>query len=158
MISTRSMPLVGKGAFSKVYRKNAKRVLIKSKDPVKEAMACGFFPESSMFPKVTHVGNSACGNWKYYEEKYYPRVRSLKKKLTPFEWEFYCVLRDINWGVPTRDGIRSIPNKFTARRQALLDAHSGLQNYNPHPRFEISPRNVAVHNSKLILLDCFFIH
>jgi hypothetical protein len=44
--------------------------------------------------------------------------------------------------------------KWAAR--ALNEQIDGLMNYGADIRFEISPRNVAVKNGKLILLDCFF--
>ena len=53
--ATKALPLIGRGMFSTVYRKNAKTVLIKSVDPVKECMAMGWFPSSRMFPKTTRV-------------------------------------------------------------------------------------------------------
>jgi hypothetical protein len=39
----------------------------------------------------------------------------------------------------------------------MQDAVEACANYGSDVMFEISPRNVAVHNGNLILLDCFFI-
>ena len=158
---TNTMPCIGRGAFSTAYRKTRSKVLIKSRDQVKECMALGWFPRTPLFPSITHVATSACGNWKFYEERYYPRVRGLKKNLTPFDWEFYKALknladsgrRDTNWSAK----FEQLPSKFERRKLLLQEACNVLYNYNSNVHFEISPRNVAVHNSRLVLLDCFFI-
>lgn len=88
------LPLIGRGVFSTVYRKNAKTVLIKSVDPVKECMAMGWFPSSRMFPKIARVAilDDDQGT-ALYEQRYYPKVKSLKAALKPMEWEFYKELR-----------------------------------------------------------------
>jgi hypothetical protein len=38
----------------------------------------------------------------------------------------------------------------------MLDALDACANYGNDVCFEISPRNVAVKNGKLVLMDCFF--
>lgn len=166
--ATKSLPLIGRGMFSTVYRKNAKTVLIKSVDPVKECMAMGWFPSSRMFPKTTRValldGDQGTA---LYEQRYYPKAKSLKAALKPAEWEFYQELRDVqcryNYGwddYKALDSLQSLisnlPSKYARKKAALLGAIDALTDYGPDIRFEISPRNVAAHNGNLILLDCFF--
>ena len=166
--ATTTLPLIGRGAFSTVYRKNAKTVLIKSVDPVKECMSMGWFPRSRMFPETTRVaildGDQGTA---LYEQRYYPKVKSLKAALKPAEWEFYRELRSMQNNVNSflddykaLDSLQSLvsnlPSKYARKKSALLGAIDALTNYGPDIRFEISPRNVAVHNGSLILLDCFF--
>lgn len=160
---TNAMPCIGRGAFSTVYRKSRNKVLIKSRDRVKECMSLGWFPKATMFPTITHVATSADGKWKFYEERFYQRTQGLKKHLDPFEWEFYQELRKLfcNWHRGFKnwhDEFERLPAKFNHRKKKLQEACMALQNYDPNPRFEISPRNVAVHNRKLVLLDCFYIY
>ena len=166
--ATKTLPLIGRGMFSTVYRKNAKTVLIKSVDPVKECMAMGWFPSSRMFPKTTRVAilDDDQGT-ALYEQRYYPKVKSVKAALKPAEWEFYRELREMQSNInPFLDDykaldslqslIKALPSKYARKKAALLGAIDALTNYGQDIRFEISPRNVAAHNGNLILLDCFF--
>ena len=166
--ATKTLPLIGRGMFSTVYRKNAKTVLIRSVDPVKECMAMGWFPSSRMFPKTTRVAllDDDQGT-ALYEQRYYPKVKSLKAALKPAEWEFYQGLREMQGNInrllddykaldSLQSLIKALPGKYARKKSALLGAIDALTNYGPDIRFEISPRNVAVHNGSLILLDCFF--
>lgn len=155
------MQQIGKGAFSTVYKKSNTRVLIKSRDHVKECMSLGWFPSSKIFPSLKRVGSSECGKYTYYEQKYYPKVKSLKNSLKPFEYEFYIVLREVSsksfGGFYELHGeFQTIPKKFSRRVAVLREALDALSNYGLDIGFEISPRNVAVNNGCLVLLDCFF--
>lgn len=150
------MKLIGKGTFTKCYLLPCKKkVLLKTDDPVKECMGNSWFPNSRLFPKLKTTDEG-------YISKYYPRVKSLKDSLEPKEYEKYTELRKL-W----RDNDHSITNYYTcievfktvknkAMKKALLEAVNSLANYGSDICFEISPRNVAVNNGKLILLDCFF--
>jgi hypothetical protein len=163
-MNTNGMKKIGNGAFSTVYKKSRSKVLIKSRDNVKECMALGWFPETSLFPRIERVGMSDCGEWQFYEEKYYPRVKSLKNTLSAFEWEFYQELRKLHCSFlhpyelidKWRKQFESLPNKFHHKKRMLLEAVDGLSNYGCDICFEISPRNVATQGKKLVLLDCFF--
>jgi len=45
------MKLIGKGAFTKAYLMDDQTtVFLKSSCPIKEVMALGWFPDSSLFP------------------------------------------------------------------------------------------------------------
>jgi hypothetical protein len=164
-MKTTGMKEIGRGVFSTVYQHGRNKVLIKSRDSVKECMAMGWFPTSPMFPALKRVGSSDCGEFQLYEEKFYPKVKSLKSALSSFEWEFYRELRVINeewkdpkisWYQHFQGRFASLPGKFHHKRDRLLEALDGLSNYGEDMVFEISPRNVTVHNKKLVLLDCFF--
>lgn len=166
-MDTRGMKVIGRGAFSTVYRSSKRKVLIKSEDHVKECMSMGWFPLTPMFPVITKVGMSGCGRYSFYEERYYKKVSSLKNNLTSFEWEFYKVLKNlVDYKHPDQNSgdlftdwhslFDTIPNKFWRKRELLKEALDALANYGSDICFEISPRNVAVRNKKLVLLDCFF--
>ena len=158
------MKIIGKGAFSTVYRKSTDKVLIKSTDHVKECMSLGWFPTSRLFPKITQVGQDDVSDCKFYESKYYPKFSSLKKELNSLDWEFYNILRGLERSYFGKGSNLShwqkqfdtIPSKFKHKKLALLESLDALSNYGDDVCFEISPRNVAINNGRLILLDCFF--
>lgn len=160
---------IGKGYFSTVYQETETTVLIVSSDPVKECMAMGWFPNSRLFPKVERLdydfddeGNAL------YRMKYFNRVSSLKNNLLPKHYKFYRVLKDyfsLIWAPSNfnesfevlKDHFqKALKSEFAREKQILLEAVDSLANYGDDMWFEISPRNVAVSNGRLILLDCFF--
>ena len=164
-MNTKGMKQIGKGHFSTVYQSTKNKVLIKSRDSVKECMSLGWFPSSPLFPEIKRIGSSDCGNWQFYEEKFYPKVKGLKNILSKFEYEFYIALKSIEytWGLRDcdradnlREKFNNLPNKFHHKKNILLEAIDGLSNYGQDMCFEISPRNVATQGNKLVLLDCFF--
>lgn len=151
--------LIAKGAFTKCYLlPGGEKVRLESSDPSKECISLGWGADHSMFPEMKRVDDYT------YEMKYYPRVTSLKSALDPDQWEFYKKLKEINekttW---TRSGkdweyLDSLRAEFAELPdgEALNEHLDGLLNYGSDIGFEISPRNVAADNGKLILLDCFF--
>lgn len=163
-MNTSKMQRIGKGAFSIVYKKDEKTVFIKSKDNVKECMSMGWFPNTRMFPKIERVGVSDCGEFQFYEEKFYERKLAPKKDLLPDEYEFYQALRNLNTRCDNnymrldhwRNQFDSLPAKFKRKKKLLNEALDALSNYGTDICFEISPRNIAIHAGKLVLLDCFF--
>ena len=157
-METKGLKQIGKGAFSTVYKQANNKVLIKTCDPVKECMSLDWFPNSRLFPKIERIGVSDCGQFQFYTEKYYEKVRSLKNALLPAEYEFYKLLKGRLCGDYCQliAFIKSLPVQYRTKKKALLDAIDALMNYGSDIRFEISPRNVTVENGKLILLDCFF--
>lgn len=88
------MELIGRGSFSKVYKKDNKTVLIYSTDPIKEGLALDFFPSSRLFPKVERIDYLDDGKG-VYEMPFYPRVTSLKNTLKPSQYEIYKELRRV---------------------------------------------------------------
>lgn len=148
--------LIGKGSFTKCYR-IGRKVRLVSTDPAKECAALGWGSDSRLFPRIKRTETGV------YEMEYFPKVKSLKAALRPDQYKLYRALRNINV-CPTKgdfaylDELRKQFNKLLPKRvsKALNEQIDGLMNYGADIRFEISPRNVAVKNGKLILLDCFF--
>ncbi len=150
------MKLIGKGAFTRAYLKDNRTVLLKSRDPIKDCMASGFFPECKLFPKVTRVDLNT------YEMKYYPRTTSLKNNLKPRQWEYYKQLRKAfnNIVLVSSNSMCYLDRllsyiSYKYLREAIAEAYWACRNYG-RVCFEISPRNVAVHKGNLVLLDVFF--
>lgn len=156
------MKLIGKGAFTKCYlNSDNKTVTLFSSDPIKECMAHGWFPDSRLFPVVTRDYENEC-----YTMEYYPRVTSLKNNLDSGEYVLYKELRALI-NVPRPCNKHDLYSfwyelfeskiKRKSTQAALLGALDACANYGTDIEFEISPRNVAVKNHKLVLMDCFFI-
>lgn len=155
------MKKIGQGTFTTCYQASDNKVLLVSSDPVKEVMSCGWFPSSRLFPKVTKVDSTATHN--YYEMKYYPKVTSLKNTLDTNNYNLYKELRalSVELSMNIYDGYQNTYKAFTKiktlrLREAMLGALDACSHCGSDIGFEISPRNVAVSNGKLILLDCFF--
>jgi len=155
-----TMKLIGKGAFTKAYLQDNGKVLLKSVDPIKECMALGWFPEHRLFPTVEMIDTGM------YEMQYYPKVTSLKQNLTAEDWELYKELRALfdtyKASVNKYDGYSSWYKVFSTSdlpeeiKELLLEALDACANVGSDIMFEISPRNVAVDNGRLVLLDCFY--
>ena len=155
------MKLIGKGAFTKAYlNDDEKTVVLYSVCPIKECMAFGGFPTSPLFPKLEQTGYLDSGEG-VYTMVYYPRVKSLKNALKPEQYAIYKELRALRALIPCNGynvlhkAFKTIKNRRV--RGLMLQALDACSNYGSDIGFEISPRNVAVKNGKLVLLDCFFI-
>lgn len=155
-METKKLPLVGKGLFSKVYKLNEKQVLIKSCCNVKECISMEWH-SSTVFPKLE------CTEYQTYVCEYYPKVKSLKESLKPLHYKIYLELKSLSIGYVDNfydfadhwaNAFSTITNK--KYRLALQNMLECLRNYGSDISFEISPRNVAVKDGKLILLDVFF--
>lgn len=155
-----TMKLIGKGSFTKAYLQDNGKVLLKSVDPIKECMAFGWFPEHRLFPAVEQIDTGM------YEMQYYPKVASLKQNLTAEDWALYKELKALfdAYQAPSNkyDGYSTWYTAFADSdlpeeiKEVLLGALDACSNMGPDIMFEISPRNVAVDNGRLVLLDCFF--
>jgi len=150
------LKLIGKGMFSKVYRVSEKEVIIKSFCPAKECMAL-FFDKSKYFPPIERI------DYQEYKMPYYDKVSSLKTTLKPKQYQLYLELRKLSIPYTTNryNKLNEWENQFKTikdkiLRNNLLMAVGELSNYGQDISFEISPRNVAVKNGNLILLDCFY--
>lgn len=151
--------VIGKGAFSTAYlQSDNKTVVLKSVDYVKECNALGWFPKSRYLPKIEVLDSNL------YKMEYYPKVASLKDSLKPSQYTLYLELRGLkipycknpyNLADFWRKEFKTVKNKTV--KNLLLDVVDSMANYGTQFQFEISPRNVAVKNGNLILLDCFFI-
>ena len=157
MTDLTGLKLIGKGAFTKCYQLTTKKVLLISNDPVKECMSKNWFPPCRLFPDVIQTDNN-----NEYTMKYYPRVTSLKRALTPRQYRLYSALRKIRKSnhmsthTKCHAATDTLPSEFRTERELIKKAIDALSNYGQDICFEISPRNVAVQSGKLILLDCFF--
>ena len=150
--------VIGKGSFSTAYLQSDKKtVVLKSVDYVKECNAWGWFPKSRYLPKIEMIERNL------YKMEYYPKVTSLKNSLKPSQYALYLELRGLNIGYCKnphnladfwRKEFKTVKNKTV--RNLLLEVVDSMANYGTQFQFEISPRNVAVKNGNLILLDCFF--
>ena len=162
------MKLIGRGAFTKCYLKDdGKRVLLVSSDPIKECMAWGWFPVSTLFPEVKMIEVGT------YEMDYMPPTRGLKPYLDADQWELYQVLRGCYERTPLLMNEYDLYHLWYEIFEAAIDKaeteviRSGLQDvigaldacadFGSDIQFEISPRNVRAVNGKLVLMDCFFL-
>lgn len=157
LTQTRKLQLIGKGLFSKVYRLNDKQVYIQSTCYAKECISMNWHNSTNIFPVLEPV------DIQEYICEYYAPVKSLKKELIAAHYDIYKQLRSLSVGYVKnnydlldkwREQFATVTNKKF--RHALLDMTDNLCNWGTQINFEISPRNVAVKNGKLILLDVFF--
>jgi hypothetical protein len=157
--------LIGKGSFSKVYRKGSSdTVLVISTDDVKECISLGWFPDSKLFPKVKRLGSNDDGS-QTYTMRYYDKITAPKKQLNKCSYELYKELRklcvycenDYDLYIKWIDEVNKLPARFGREKRIIIEAIEALTNYGADVCFEISPRNIASTKSgRLILLDCFF--
>jgi len=151
------MQLIGKGSFTKVYKLSDKKVLVKSICYAKECLSD--LGKVNYFPQYKRIGD------REYTCEYYPKVTSLKTSLQPKYYEIYKDLvnvfasikydgKDYNNYFAVSEAFQNIKNKSV--KNILLEVLEDMSNYGSDVKFEISPRNVAVKNGKLILLDVFF--
>lgn len=160
--SSKGLKLIGKGAFSKCYQLDQNTVLLKSVCPIKECMSLGYFPDSELFPTINRL---EYGDESTYIMAYYARTPSLKKSLDADQYAIYKELKNLfDNSCPNMLDKRTRYNYWLAQFSTLtpsladvmLDALDACANYGDCICFEISPRNVAVKNGKLVLMDCFF--
>lgn len=166
MSTVKGLKLIGKGSFTKCYLNTCETsVTLVSCDPIKECMANGWFPEHELFPTVEHVDYCEQTGRNIYTMEYYPRTKGLKGYLEDDQWEIYKTLKAMsnNWGFTGNkfDRYDILYNSFSRLenedlRDVMLEALDACSNYGADIGFEISPRNVAVKNGKIILLDCFY--
>lgn len=156
-MKTSNLKLIGKGLFSKVYRLDEKEVLIKSVCKVKECLSMGWHDSVNIFPEITRIDDQT------YTMEYFEKVTSLKDCLSPAHYEIYKNLKSLSVGhVPNKHNLYDAWYKEFKKvknvrfRNALINMIETLSNYGSDIQFEISPRNVAVKNGKLILLDVFY--
>ena len=155
------MKKIGRGLFTTAYLQDDGKVLLKSNDPVKECMACGYFPNCYLFPEITVLPNDD------YIMDYYGPTVALKPLLEPRQYRLYKELNKIN-KLPMSDNpdhsysvlkaaFENIPDEFAKEKEYLLYALSGVSKYGSDVWFECTPRNVRPVNGKLLLLDCFLL-
>lgn len=161
MTSTKGLKLIGKGVFTKAFLNVDNSVILISCCPIKECMSLGWFPNSELFPKLERVD---CDTYATYTMEYYPRLKGgLKANLDTDQYAIYKALRDVNpkFELNPYDRASSLYAAFEELEDkdlsdVMIEALYACCNYGSDIGFEISPRNVAVKNGKLILLDCFY--
>lgn len=166
MSTVKGLKLIGKGAFTKCYLNTCETsVTLVTCDPIKECMAHGWFPESELFPEVQQLDYCEVTDRNLYTMEYFPRTKGLKNVLDADQWDIYKTLRDvmdsIGFSKNIHDSMSKVYEAFDAiededLKEVMIEALEACGNYGSDVAFEISPRNVAVKNGKLILLDCFF--
>jgi hypothetical protein len=164
---TKGLKVIGRGAFTRCYD-NGDTVLLVSSCPVKECMSCGFWSDSDLFPAIERIDYK--DNSQLFKMKKYNKQKSLKQSLLPEEYQKYKMLCDFakiwysktcnikNQNLRHTEFCKLVQNSELTDelKNALLESADGLANYTSNIGFEISPRNIAVDNGKLILLDVFF--
>jgi hypothetical protein len=158
--------LIGKGAFTKAYLLDSGEVELQSIDPIKECMALWGFGDSRLWPEIERIECRTNGV-QVFRMPYYDRPKSLKNNLTPNDYSFYKDLRSLTRATGLLRGYQlkqhwhdqfdSLKAKWPEHVAALHEVLDAIANYGEDICFEISPRNVAVKDGKLILLDCFFL-
>jgi len=166
MSLSRGLKLIGQGSFSRVYKLDEETVLIRSRDPAKECYSM-YQMESDRFPILEYMGDDERDKrFSFYKSKFYKR-QPLKSSLRPEEYELYKALKTMwhqSFGQQRPDDgynfwyeeVGKLPDKFATEVEGIRDCLGSLANWGSDICFEISPRNVAVDDGRLILLDCFF--
>lgn len=157
---------IGKGSYTKAYLLPDNKVILASNDPIKECMALGWFPDSDRYPVIDWFLWLEQEDVQFYSMGYYPYCRALSQLLLPDEMRLYSALRKLHARLPSKPERKLFPRYINEMilptwpdaAQALLDGYNVCLNVDTHGvGFEISPRNVRVHEGKLIFMDCFFI-
>lgn len=162
---TKGLPIIGRGSFTLCYD-NGSTVLLVSNCPVKECNAMGWLSDSRLFPKIERL--DYLDELQLFKQEKFDKVKSLKTALHKKEYDLYLQLRELASAFHCkyvknqhdrldvfRDTVKASKLHY-AYKKALIEASEGLANYTTKLGFEVSPRNVAVKNGKLILLDVFF--
>ena len=152
--------VIGRGSFTTAYKHGKNKVLLVSSDPIKECMSMGWFPNSRLFPKVERISYAGENGKSTYVMKRYEKVTAPKQQLKPEHYKIYQTLRTISvlyWSPHEDKFTKTVKDSSLPKhiKQHLCDAWDACWNYGK-PCFEISPRNIAVSNGNLILLDVFF--
>ena len=157
------LPVIGKGAFTTAYRFNDKKVLLKSEDLVKLAMAQGMFPNSKLFPEIDFLDSIKYKDYDYIMN-YEPDLKSrvVISKLNPYYQNMYRQLKKLensfHGRIDFEEKVDKLKGLKSYHKMALKSAYSAIMNFEDDYdiRFEISPRNVSTKNGRLILNDCFY--
>jgi len=147
---------IAKGSFTRCYKKeNEDFVTLSSVCPSK-LMLSEVGEHYDLYPTLQEIAPEI------YRCEYFKKVDSLKKNLGDRDWKLYQTLRKYLNG---SQGIYNIQDNLYRIEGKISDAHFEEIEYSVQDAanylcedacFEISPRNVAAKNGKLILLDVFF--
>jgi hypothetical protein len=156
---------IGQGMFTTAYLNQAGKVTLVTFDKIKECQANFGLGGSDLFPSLERIDYFYDNNDVFHlvlEMEYFPKVKSLKNELCAEDWALYQDLRKIFKNKPIlKRGFEEYDYLYKqfeglARGEELTEALCSCTNYTDSLGFEISPRNVAVKNGKLVLLDVFF--
>lgn len=154
-----SQVLIGRGAFTKAYlNTETNRVTLKSSCPIKECMAFGWFPESTLFPALTSVVSEV------YEMDHYPKFR-----IGSLNAEGLAQYRALHKLYQTRRIPRNPHDSYSywykrfetelegELSQLMCEALDACANCGSDIAFECSPRNVSFDaEGGLVLMDVFY--
>lgn len=155
---TKGLKLIGRGMFSRVYAENDSTVLINSCDPIKECLASWGLADSELFPTLERVEYGCYSS--LFRMKRYNKVRAPKQELESWDYNVYLECRKLmsmsyDDNYQFANCVKSL-DLDEETKGALVEGFESCMNYTNNVGFEISPRNIAVDNGKLILLDVFF--
>jgi len=152
-----------RGAFSKVtFSECGKFAKITSQDMAKECLVMWGYGESDMWPEIERQYDMETqdSDDQVFVMPKYDQPRSLKAALLPEEWEKYQALRKTPWHMAGYGKFCELYRLAQTLPYGLSDviceALDSLANYGDTWAIEVSPRNVAVKNGRLILLDIFY--
>lgn len=160
------MKLIGEGFFTKCFDAGEGSVELHTFCNIKPAYAEWGVGSGRLFPSMTKI------DVRYDHQdiavtilkcKRYPKVASLKTALAPAQYALYLALRAIaaeaiGWGSSRQFAgkVRTAKNVHWRHREDIATAVDDVHNYASNVGIDISPRNVAVDNGRLVLLDVFF--
>lgn len=169
---------IGKGAFTKAFLLESGRVRLHSTDKVKECAALWGLSDSRLFPEIELVDDDPQDRFRIYEMEFFEIGSKVKggtlgalnkndKRIYRLLRKFYsegrfnptlamgCRLQDYDRFEHLHAVFAELA-ELEPELACLAEALDSLANYGQGVAFEISPRNIAVKNGQLILLDCFF--
>lgn len=152
-----------RGTFSRVtFSDCGKFAKVTTQDMAKECHALWGFGESDMWPEIERVHDmeNPTSDDQVFVMPKYDQPRSLKSALLPEEWAKYQALRKCPWHMV---GYRKFFDLYKLAQtlphgldSVICEALDSLANYGDTWAIEVSPRNVAVKDGRLILLDIFY--
>lgn len=162
--------LSNNGAFSRVCVNPEKSsVYMISVCPIKRCIAEeNLYDEFDMLPQIHEVQNDQCSI--IYKMPYYHTSRAVKKMLSDDQYDIYKMLVDLcdkfiaTIQTPKHNNHNNYSILFNLFdqienadvRDQMLGMLDCFANWTHKICFEISPRNVAEKDGKLVLLDCFY--
>ena len=149
--------------FTTAYLDNNTVTLV-TDDPIKECAAIFGLAHGRLFPSVIYHEQLENGKFVLLMN-YYPRVKgSLKEAMDKEDYKIYSQLRKMCKDCPVQgsqwgrfdyyyNAFKGFPEWVC---EELTEALDSCRNYSDNIMIEVSPRNIAVSDGKLILLDIFF--
>ena len=155
MIKQIKGPLINYGNFTHCYKhkQDPLKVLLRSRDPVKEAQSLDWFPNTPNFIPVKFIEHCPySGEFKWYETTRVERFSM--KRLNPDDLAKYKSLKLITNNEPRAEYIYD--DLARAGLQDICEAIHNLYSYGQDLYLEPARRNLGIFNGRLIYLDIFF--